>query len=101
MSGDFDPFLAAEVGALVMAARKARGIPIRRLCRTIGIQQSTLWNIETGRTGASLAMLYRIALALEVRPHDLLPEHGQTESRRAEAMSMRQANAQRGANGHA
>lgn len=97
MSGDFDPFIVAEVGDLVRHHRRAKGFTTRGFCKAVGIRPSTLWNIEIGKTGPSLTMLYRIARTLGVRPHELLPEFGQTDMRRERAMRQLETNDQHGA----
>lgn len=45
------------------------------LSSKIGIDDSSLRRIESGRTSPTLKTLYRIAISLNVQIHDILPTH--------------------------
>jgi len=46
------------------------------LAASVGIDDSSLRRIESGRTSPTLKTLYRLATALEVNVIDLLPSQG-------------------------
>lgn len=62
----------ASVGAQVRQARTATGTSLRGLARQLGISPATLSQIETGRTGLSVARLARIADALHLTVPQIL-----------------------------
>ena len=51
--------------------RNKKGISLEELARLTGISKSTLNNIENGRTSPTLDQLERIAIATQVRIHEL------------------------------
>jgi len=61
-------------GALVKGARKDLGLSQDALATEVGISRTAITNIESGRQGTTIEMLYKIAEALEVQPVDLLPK---------------------------
>ena len=67
--------LNEDFGRLVNIQRKVRKTPMtqHRLGRLAGLSRTSITNIEKGRQHVSLHQLYRIAYALEVPPHLLLP----------------------------
>ena len=64
---------APTFGALVLAARNARGMTQHELSAQAGLSRGQIANIETGRTDAPLSTLTRIATALGVSMNDLVP----------------------------
>ncbi|MYA16473.1 MAG: helix-turn-helix transcriptional regulator [Gammaproteobacteria bacterium] len=68
--------LNEDFGRLVHLQRKVRKTPMtqHRLGRLAGLSRTSITNIEKGRQHVSLHQLYRIAYALEIPPHLLLPE---------------------------
>ena len=65
--------LGSAIGAKVKALRLERGLSGRKLAAAADVSQPFLSQLETGRTSVAIATLYRIAVALDVRPSELLP----------------------------
>ena len=61
------------VGGLMKKHRLALGLSQAALAARLGILQSNISGYELGITNPQLAMIYRLALALEVEVSDLLP----------------------------
>ncbi|MBN1058479.1 helix-turn-helix domain-containing protein [Clostridium botulinum] len=53
--------------------RESKGISGRQLAKITGISQGYISSIENGKKSPTIRMLYRIANALEICPHYLLP----------------------------
>jgi transcriptional regulator with XRE-family HTH domain len=68
-----DLALRRDIGSRVRALRKSRGISMVRLAAEAEISQPFLSKLERGETTPSLHTLYRLALALETNPAELLP----------------------------
>ena len=60
------------VGSQLRSARQRASLTTQQLADKVGISQSQISQIETGRSAASLATLYRIANALDVSLSELL-----------------------------
>lgn len=72
LSGDaIDPLLG-HVGRVVRTARTARGMPRRVLSEASGISPRYLAQLESGQGNISIALLQRVARALDLRLVDLL-----------------------------
>ncbi|MCW2723697.1 MAG: kstR2 9 [Frankiales bacterium] len=65
-----DPRLA--IGARVRAARRSRGVSLRRLAAQLDVSPATLSAVETGQTGLSAVRLARVAELLDVPVGQLL-----------------------------
>ena len=65
--------LGSAIGAKVKALRLERGLSGRKLAAAADVSQPFLSQLETGRSSVAIATLYRIAVALDVRPSELLP----------------------------
>lgn len=57
--------LVTPNGAAIRSIREARGFSLRRLAHLAHIAPSTLSRIETGKRGAALEIIRRIAKALD------------------------------------
>ncbi len=57
-----------QIGAMIRAARLARGMTQPALARRIGVTRPVMMRIESGRRGCSLLELGAIADALEIDP---------------------------------
>ncbi len=53
--------------------RENKGISQRQLAKKLNISQGYISSIENGKKSPTIRMLYRIANALEICPHYLLP----------------------------
>src|SRR5690349_11139285 len=53
--------------------RRPRKMSQQELATTVGVSRASIANIEQGRHRIQLHVLYDIAAALELEPHDLLP----------------------------
>ncbi len=60
------------IGSQLRSARQRASLTTQQLADKVGISQSQISQIETGRSAASLATLYRIANALDVSLSELL-----------------------------
>jgi transcriptional regulator with XRE-family HTH domain len=61
----------------ILEFRRAAGMSQKELSGRAQMKRSSIANIETGRQRPPLDAIYRIALALEVSVHDLIPEMDQ------------------------
>ena len=66
-----DTLLAVELR--VREWRERRGLSYRVLAKRAGIGLSTLYRIESGAASPTVAMLERLAVALDVRIVDFFP----------------------------
>lgn len=64
----------AEVGKSLHLVMWERGITQEWLARELGVTQSTMSRKIKGRAPWTLAEVYKVAAALDLDPHDLLPE---------------------------
>ena len=60
-------------GAQVKSARKALRMNQEDLASDVGISRTAITNIECGKQGTTIEMLYKLASALELGPEKLLP----------------------------
>lgn len=81
-----DKELQKEVGVRLAAARRARGWSQERLAEVLGVQPETVSRYETGAVPMSIAVLVRVAAALEVSPTVLLPPTTSGQSEPAELL---------------
>ncbi len=65
--------LVRRVGERVRAIRSRRGVSRRTLAHHSGVSERYLGQLETGRANASLGLLSRVSLALDVELAALLP----------------------------
>lgn len=72
-----DPSFALSIGERVRAYRARRGIPRKHLSAQSGISERYLAQIETGKANISIELLQRLAQAMVVPLHGLLPTSGQ------------------------
>lgn len=70
---DIDP-VARAIGAAVRRARTAAGLSTRELAAKAGLSQPFVSTVENGLSLPSVATLYRLASALGVGAHELLPD---------------------------
>ena len=62
------PLAAGEV---IRARRRERGLKVSDLAASVTISPQHLDNIEAGRNGASIELLYRLARALDLSIDDV------------------------------
>lgn len=72
-----DPNFSLAIGERVRAYRARRGIPRKHLSAQSGISERYLAQIETGKANISIELLQRLAQAMVVPIHGLLPTSGQ------------------------
>ncbi|MBN7332929.1 helix-turn-helix domain-containing protein [Mycobacteroides abscessus] len=70
---DYPPDYDAIVGRKIAALRSDKGLPQAALAGVLGVMQSGVSDIESGRRSLDLKKLYAIASALSVPVHELLP----------------------------
>jgi transcriptional regulator with XRE-family HTH domain len=63
--------------------RERRGLSYRQLATRAGIALSTLYRVESGSASPTVAMLERLAAALNVRVVDFFPTESNPKQRRA------------------
>ena len=74
------------VGENVRRTRKLRGLTQEAFAEKSGFSQQYLSSLENGKRNPSVITLYEIAIALEVRPEDLLrPSLRRSEQKRRRA----------------
>lgn len=66
--------LPLDLGGRLRSARSARDVTLRELARRAGVSPSLVSQLETGKSGASLATLYQLASCLGVPLNSLLFE---------------------------
>jgi XRE family aerobic/anaerobic benzoate catabolism transcriptional regulator len=66
--------LVQQIGARIRALRAKRGMIRKHLSKHSGISERYLAKAESGQANISIALLWRVAQALQVRLIDLLPE---------------------------
>lgn len=62
----------SDVGGRVRAVRVRRGVSLRGLARRLDVSAGTMSQIETGKTGLSVARLHQIGTALGTTPNEIL-----------------------------
>lgn len=70
----FDAELAQAFGAAVRALRTERGIAQETLANLAGVERSHMGKIERGEHAPSLAIIFKIAVALECSAAVLMDE---------------------------
>ena len=66
--------MTADVGALLLRSRQAKGLSQRQLATRTGIANATISQIEAGKANPTIAVLERIAGGLGIGVTDLLAE---------------------------
>ncbi len=66
--------LQQEIGKRVVEARKACKMTKNQLAAFAGTSITTVMDIESGKRGPKVSLLYKLAKALEVPPLSLLPD---------------------------
>ncbi|QZA08041.1 TetR family transcriptional regulator [Mycolicibacter heraklionensis] len=61
-----------QCGTAIRAARRARGLTVRELARSLRVSPATVSAIENGKTGISVSRLHECAAALGVTPAQIL-----------------------------
>jgi transcriptional regulator with XRE-family HTH domain len=74
--------LYLEIGRGIHRLRTQRRPKMNQdeLAEVVGLSRASIANIERGHHRVQLHVLYDIAMALEVQPHDLLPHSDRQES---------------------
>ncbi len=67
--------LYQEIGRAIQRARRQRNPKMsqQKLADAVGISRASIANIERGHHRVQLHMLYDLAIALDLEPHDLMP----------------------------
>lgn len=63
----------SRFGAQVRKKRNDAGLTQEELASAIGLSRTAVTNVESGKQGTTIDMLYRMAGAMSVEPADLLP----------------------------
>jgi len=69
---DIDEALCARLGANVKQLRESRGLTQARISKLAGIPRATFANLESGEGNPTLAVLNRVATALQVSLEELV-----------------------------
>lgn len=64
----------SEFCSRIKARRKDLGLTQLQVANSLGVTQPTYAELEAGRKEPRLGTLYKVAIALEVDVHDLLPQ---------------------------
>ena len=67
----FDPLPAQAFGAVIRSRRQEMGISQEELASAAQVERSHMGKIERGTHSPSLALIFRLAAALSVRPGQL------------------------------
>jgi transcriptional regulator with XRE-family HTH domain len=62
-----------QMGVAIRVRRKTLSLTQHKLAARLGISRAALANIETGRQKVFVHHLYALAVALQLKPHELLP----------------------------
>jgi transcriptional regulator with XRE-family HTH domain len=73
--------LYSRVGPLIAAKRSARGMSQAALAAAVGLTRTSISNIERGRQKVLLHTFVALAVALSVKPAELLPDYSSSDSR--------------------
>jgi transcriptional regulator with XRE-family HTH domain len=73
ISSMIDP-IYKQIGAVIKSRRKTLEMKQETLARMLGISRGSLANVETGRQSILVHQLYKFAVALQLKPVDLLPQ---------------------------
>jgi transcriptional regulator with XRE-family HTH domain len=63
-----------QIGELIRRRRKQFKLTQEKLASRLGMSRASLANIEIGRQNVLVHQLYCFAAALDLSPHDLLPQ---------------------------
>jgi XRE family transcriptional regulator, regulator of sulfur utilization len=88
--------LAARVAEALRRFRRDRDLSLDDLSRRSGVSRAALSQIEGGRTNPTLAVLWKVAVGLEIPFHDLLgsqQEHAVLVLRAGDALPLRSTDA--------
>ena len=69
--------LYEDLGDRIKVRRKAGDLSQAQLAERVELTRTSISNIESGRQHVPLDVLYRVARALNCRPHELLPDPGE------------------------
>ena len=69
--------LYAHIGRAVRVKREERGWKQDDLAAKVGLLRTSITNLEAGRQRSPIHVIYAIAEALEIDPHELLPHPNQ------------------------
>lgn len=61
------------IGQQLKARRAALGLTQQQVARLIGVERTSITNIESGRQKLPLHLLYQLCAELEVNVHEVLP----------------------------
>lgn len=64
--------LLQALGTIIHEQREFMGISRHNLASTCGVHRNTILNTELGRHTPSIALVWEIAEALDMYPHDLI-----------------------------
>jgi transcriptional regulator with XRE-family HTH domain len=67
-----EPEVAGRLGANLVQLREARGLTQEQIARLAGVPRATWANLESGVANPTLAVLYRVAQALQVPLEELI-----------------------------
>ncbi len=67
-----DALLAGRLGANLVQLREARGLTQEQIAKLAGVPRATWGNLESGAANPTLAVLHRVATALQVPLEELI-----------------------------
>lgn len=65
-----------EFGEILRARRKSAGLTQGEVAARVGLQRTSITNMEKGRQHVQLHQLFRLASAVGAQPEELLPSAG-------------------------
>lgn len=77
---DINQLVYKSVGKKIRELREEKGVSQELLAKSVGVSRASLVNYESGKQPMSLAVLYRIALKLDVAVVTLLPPASDLQS---------------------
>lgn len=77
--------LHEAIGAELKKIRKQKGYNQSDLAQKIGLERTSITNIETGRQKATVSVLYRICELFDIEVSDLLPKLHEVATHKVEA----------------
>ena len=86
-----DDRIAAHLGRNIRTLREARGLTQQQMARASGVPRPTWANLESGSANPTLAVLVKVANALQVRVEELIgPPQASVKFYAADALPIRQ-----------
>lgn len=70
----------SRFGGKVRAARDSANMTQEQLAEAVGVSRTAITNLESGKQGTTIEMLFKLAVALKREPVSLLPKESGVDS---------------------